>query len=297
MNASQEQTDLPSSTSLELSFLDAARADGRLNNRLRAGWPRFTCLLRVIDDQTSKLLRFKTIHQEAALENQIVIKSPDGTFRAYISRPAKLPAPAVVVLQELFGVNADIRTTCYELAAQGFIAIAPDLFWRQEPGVDLDVTSEADWQHGLRLYGAYDRDAGAKDIMAVVRSVVELPESTGKIALQGYCLGALMAFITAVRSDVDAAVAYHGADTEKYLGEVGRLHAPLLMHLGEEDEFISKTAQTQIKAALAAKANATVYSYPGQRHAFSRHNGAHYNAAAAALANGRTSEFLHQQLR
>src|SRR5579862_333418 len=106
-----------------------------------------------------------------------------------------------------------------------------------------------------------------------------------------------MVFLTAVRHSVDAAVAYHGADTEKYLNEVDGLHAPLLMHLGEEDEFISKPAQAQIKAALANKPNATVYSYPGQYHAFSRHNGAHYNAAAAALANQRTREFLHQQLR
>ena len=121
----------------------------------------------------------------------------------------------MVVLQELFGVNADIRATCDELASQWFIAIAPDLFWRQEAGVDLDVTSEADWQHGLRLYAAFDRDAGVKDIMETVRTAVELPESTGKVALQGYCLGALMAFITATRYEVDAAVAYHGGDTEK----------------------------------------------------------------------------------
>jgi carboxymethylenebutenolidase len=174
------------------------------------------------------------------MENHIIIDSPDGTFRAYISRPAKLPAPAVVVLQELFGVNADIRATCNELAAEGFIAVAPDLFWRQEPGVDLDVRSEAAWQHGLQLYAAYNRDAGVKDIMETVRTAVELPESTGKVALHGYCLGALMAFITAARYEVDAAVAYHGGDTEKYLGEVGGLEAPLLMHLGEEDEFISK---------------------------------------------------------
>src|SRR5271155_5119447 len=172
------------------------------------------------------------------MDNHIVVESPDGTFHAYVARPAKLPAPAVVVLQELFGVNADIRATCDELAAQGFIAIAPELFWRQEPGVDLNV-----------------------------------------------------------RSEVDTAVAYHGADTEKYLGEVGGLDAPLLMHLGEEDEFISRAAQAEIKAALAKKPNATVYSYPGQCHAFSRHNGAHYNAAAATLADGRTSEFLHQYLR
>jgi carboxymethylenebutenolidase len=231
------------------------------------------------------------------VEKQIVIESPDARFHAYIARPAKLPAPAVVVLQELFGVNADIRATCDELATQGFIAIAPDLFWRQEPDVDLDVRSEADWQHGLRLYAAYDRDAGVKDIIATVRTAAGLPGSTGKVALHGYCLGALMAFITAARHDVDAAVAYHGSDTEKYIGEIGGLHAPLLMHLGEEDEFISKAAQAEIKAALAGKANATVHSYPGQRHAFSRHNGAHYNAEAAALANGRTREFLNQQLR
>ena len=228
--------------------------------------------------------------------NKIAIESPNGAFSAYISRPAMLPAPVVVVLQELFGVNADIRATCDELVAQGFIAIAPDLFWRQEPGVDLNVRSEADWQHGLRLYAAYDRDAGARDITEAVRAAVELPESTGRVALQGYCLGALMAFITAARYEVDAAVAYHGSDTEKYLGEVGGLQAPLLMHLGEEDEFISKAAQAEIKAALSRKANASVYSYPGQRHAFSRHNGAHYDAASAALANARTREFLLRHL-
>ena len=178
------------------------------------------------------------------------------------------------------------------------LRVAPDLFWRQEPGVDLNVTSEADWQHGLRLYQAYDRDAGARDIKDTIDAARSLPECNGKVALLGYCLGALMVFMTAVRNDgIDAAVCYHGGDTEKYLGEVDGLHAPLLMHLAEEDEFISKAAQAEIKAALAKKPNATVYSYPGQHHAFSRHNGAHYNAAAAALANGRTSEFLHQQLR
>jgi carboxymethylenebutenolidase len=229
--------------------------------------------------------------------DRITVEGQDGAFNAYIARPKILPAATVVVLQELFGVNADIRKTCDELAEQGFVAVAPDLFWRQEPGVDLSVTSEDDWQHGLRLYQAYDRDAGVRDIRDTLSAVAKLPECTGKIAVQGYCLGALMTFLTAVRCRVDAAVAYHGADTEKYLGEADNLRAPLLMHLGEEDEFISKAAQAQIKAALASKANATVYSYPGQRHAFARHNGAHYNAAAAALANGRTSEFLQRQLR
>jgi carboxymethylenebutenolidase len=231
------------------------------------------------------------------MSNRIAIEGRDGAFDAYVALPMALPAPAVVVLQELFGVNADIRKTCDELAGHGFIAVAPDLFWRQEPGVDLSVTSDTDWQHGLRLYKAYDRDAGARDVKDTANAVAKLPGSTGKVAVLGYCLGALMSFLTAVRYGVDAAVAYHGGDTEKYLGEVDGLTAPLLMHLAEEDEFISKSAQAEIKTVLASKPNATVYSYPGQNHAFARHNGKHYNAGAAALANGRTSEFLHQQLR
>jgi carboxymethylenebutenolidase len=231
------------------------------------------------------------------MNDRISIEGRDGEFAAYIARPKTSPAPAVVVLQELFGVNADIRKTCDELAEQGFIAVAPDLFWRQEPGVDLTVTSEADWQHGLRLYQGYDRDAGVRDIEDTIKAVAKLPGCTGKVAVLGYCLGGLMVFLTAVRYRVDAGVAYHGGDTEKYLGEVGGLHAPLLMHLAEEDEFISKPAQAAIKAALAGKPNATVYSYPGQNHAFSRHGGAHYNAEAAALAHQRTYAFLNRRLR
>ena len=231
------------------------------------------------------------------MKDLITIEGWDGAFGAYIARPKTLPAPAVVVLQELCGVTADIRKTSDELAEQGFLAVAPDLFWRQEPGVDLNVTSEADWQHGLRLYGAYDRDAGVKDVKDTVDAVRNLPEYNSKVAVLGYCLGALMVFLTAVRCHgVDAAVAYHGGDTEKYLGEVDGLNAPLLMHLAGEDEFISKAAQAEIKAALAKRPNATVYSYPGQNHAFSRHNGAHYNAEAAALAHERTYAFLHRQL-
>jgi carboxymethylenebutenolidase len=231
------------------------------------------------------------------MEDRISIEGRDGAFSAYITRPKTLPAPAVVVLHEVFGVNSDIRKTCGELTEQGFIAVAPDLFWRQEPGVDLSVTSEPDWQHGLRLYQAYDRDAGARDIKDTTDVVAKLPGCIGKVAVLGYCLGGLMTFLTAVRYSADAAVVYHGGDTEKYLGEAKGLDAPLLMHLAEEDEFISKAAQAEIKAALASKANVTVYSYPGQHHAFARHNGEHYNAAAAALANGRTREFLNQQLR
>jgi carboxymethylenebutenolidase len=172
--------------------------------------------------------------------HDIGIASQNGKYSDAVETQTPLPAPAVVVLHEVFGVNADIRKTCDELTEEDFIAVAPDLFWRQEPGVDLGVNSEPDWQHGLRLYQAYGRDAGVGDIRHTLDGVAKLPDCKCKIAVQGYCCGALMTFLTAVRSRVDAAVAYHGADTEKYLGEVDNLRAPLLMHLGEEDEFIPR---------------------------------------------------------
>ena len=231
------------------------------------------------------------------VSDRIKIEGSDGSFDAYVAKPDSLPAPAVVVLHEVFGVNADIRQHCDELAEQGFLAVAPDLFWRIEPGVDLSVTSDADWQHAMGLYQAYDRDAGVRDAKDTIDAVAKLPDCTGKVALMGYCLGGLMTYLTAARSGgIAAAVAFHGAETGKYLGEAGGLQGPLLMHLAGEDEFMPKEEQAEIEAALGAKPNAAVYVYPGQFHAFSRNGGAHYDAAAATLANQRTSEFLHQQL-
>src|SRR5260370_22658694 len=105
------------------------------------------------------------------MKDRITIESRDGAFGAYIPRPKTLPAPAVVVLHEGFGGNADIRKTCDELAEQGFIAVAPNLFCRQEPGVALSVTSQPDWQHTLRLYQSYDRDAAATGLKATANAV------------------------------------------------------------------------------------------------------------------------------
>src|ERR1700733_3533427 len=115
------------------------------------------------------------------MKDHITVKGQGGTFAAYIAKPKISPAPAIVVLQELFGVNADIRQTCDELAQQGYVAVAPDLFWRQEPGVDLDVTSDVDWQHGLRLYQAYDRDAGVRDVEDTLDAATKLPDCTGRV--------------------------------------------------------------------------------------------------------------------
>jgi carboxymethylenebutenolidase len=230
------------------------------------------------------------------MNEAIEIQTYDGEFSAYVARPTQASAPVVIVLHEIFGVNEDIRLTCRELADKGFIAIAPDLFWRQERGVDLNNWSEQEWAKGFALYSAYDRDAGIRDIVAVIQASRDLAGSTGKVGVIGFCLGGLMSYLTAARSDVDAAVAYHGGDTEKYLSEATRITAPLMMHLADEDEFISKEAQVLIKAALATVPSARVYSYQGCNHAFARHTGAHYDADAAATASGRTWEFLAEHL-
>jgi carboxymethylenebutenolidase len=227
----------------------------------------------------------------------LTITTEDGAFQAYRARPATLRAPSVVVLHEVFGVNADLRQTCDELARRGFLAVCPDLFWRQSPGTDLGVTSEADWQAGLALYTAYNRDKGVGDIVATMAAAGQLEGASGKVAVMGYCLGGLMTFLTAARAHVDAAVAFHGADTEKYLGETPAIAAPMLIHLAGEDEFMPPAARAAIEAACAKKPNIAVFTYPGCHHAFSRHGGAHYDAAAATLANQRTWDFLAAHLK
>lgn len=231
------------------------------------------------------------------MSDTITVNTPDGGFQAYVARPATLPAPAIVVIQEIFGVNADLRQTCDELAAQGYLAISPDLFWRLEPGVDITDQSEEEWKKGFALYTAFDRDKGIEDIAATMDAARSLPGANGKVGLLGYCLGGLMTFITTAAKGADASVVYYGGETEKYLGEAGGIKNPLLMHIGEEDEYISKEAQAAIIQALQDKPDVQVYTYPGCYHAFARHGGTRYDANAAVLANSRTSEFLKANLK
>lgn len=228
------------------------------------------------------------------MNNTITITTPDGNFAAYLARPSAATAPAIVVNQEIFGINSDMRETCQELAAQGFIAICPDLFWRLEPGVELSHLS--DWPRALALYQAFDRAKGVADIAATLQTARNLPGASGKAGVMGYCLGGLLTFLTAARSGADAAVAYYGAETDKYVSEAPGITAPLLMHLAEEDEFISKDAQKTIVDALAPHPHMEVHRYPNCNHAFARHGGTHFDARAAALANSRTQAFFARHL-
>lgn len=221
---------------------------------------------------------------------------PDGTFSAYVARPAVAPAPAVVVIQEIFGVNADVRATCDVLATQGFLALSPDLFWRLRPGVDLTDQTEIEWQQAMALYKQFDIASGVADIAATLSAARTLAGSSGKVGVLGYCLGGLLTFLTAVRVGADVAVAYYGGGIDKYLGEARTLRAPLMLHFGEQDEFISEEAQRTIKAALRDDPRVQIHTYRGVRHAFARHGGKNYDAEAAEQANARTLEFLRSNL-
>jgi carboxymethylenebutenolidase len=239
-------------------------------------------------------------HPEGApMSERITITTPDGAFGAYLARPAATgaPAPAVVVMQEIFGINADMRETCDTLASQGFIAVCPDLFWRLEPGIDLSDRTQAEWEKGFSLYQAFDFDQGVEDAAATLAHARALPGSSGKAGVMGFCLGGLMTFRTAAKHGADAAVAYYGGGTERYVDEARSLKTPLLMHLAGEDEYISKDAQKTIHTALDAHPQVKIHDYPGCNHAFARHGGQHHDAAAAALADGRTLAFFDTHLK
>jgi carboxymethylenebutenolidase len=234
---------------------------------------------------------------EKFMSGYISVKTTDGSFQAYIARPTDSSSPAVVVIQEIFGVNADLRDTCDELAAQGYLAISPDLFWRMQPGVDMSDQTEAEWKKGFALYEAFDYELGVADIASTMDAARTLAGANGKVGLMGYCLGGLMTFLTTIRRGADASVVYYGAGMEKHLDEVGKVKNPLMIHLGEEDEYISKDAQRAIISALADNPYAKVFTYPGCSHAFARHRGKHYDKDAATLANGRTADFLKSNLK
>jgi carboxymethylenebutenolidase len=227
---------------------------------------------------------------------RISITTDGGAFSAYLARPAVATAPAVVVIQEIFGVNEVMRDITDGLAAQGFLAICPDLFWRIEPGVDITDQSEAEWKKAFELYNTFDVDAGVRDIAATIAQAREDPSCSGKVGAEGFCLGGLLAFLTATRTDVDAAVGYYGVGIESRLAEADKLAEPLMLHVAEEDQFVPKAAQAMIAAALKNHPHVQLYSYPGRDHAFARVGGEHYDAIDAAKANQRTLDFFRKAL-
>jgi len=139
------------------------------------------------------------------MNQRTTIDTPDGSFEAWVAMPASTPAPAIVVVQEIFGINADLRATCRQLAEQGFIAICPDLFWRLQEGVELSDQSEGEWKQAMALYNAFDIDKGVEDIGATMNHARSYPGASGKVGVMGFCMGGLLTFLTSARQDPEAA--------------------------------------------------------------------------------------------
>jgi len=222
------------------------------------------------------------------------IEGQDGAFRAYVARPSGQSKGTVVLAQEIFGVNAVMRGKADWLASEGFWALAPDLFWRLEKDVDITDQSEAEWAKAMGLMKRFNVDAGVRDMSATIAAARGW--GAKKVGVMGYCLGGLVAYLCACRTDCDASVAYHGGGIHMHLDEGKSIKKPLLMHNAAKDAFIPASAQDAISAAFAGNPLVTIYTYADVDHAFTREGGAHYHHPSKQLADGRTIAFLTQNL-
>ena len=228
----------------------------------------------------------------------ITIRASDGSgeFSAYVARPASGSGPGVLCIQEIFGINHAMRDIAEHWAGQGYVAVAPDLFWRQEPGVDITDRTDEEWAKAFSLYKGFDVDKGIDDLRATVSHMRAMSGCSGKVGTVGFCLGGKLAYMLACRADTDANVGYYGVGIEELLDEAASITKPLMLHIAEEDGFVPKEAQAKVRDGLAGNPHATVHTYPGMDHAFARIGGKPYDEGNADLANGRTAELFRKAL-
>ena len=226
----------------------------------------------------------------------ISVQGSDGSFGAYLASPASGRGPGIIVIQEIFGVNKVVRAICDQHAAQGRFALAPDLFWRLEPGVQLTDKTQEDWGRAFGLMQRFDVDKGVNDIQASLRHLREVKGFTGKAGTVGYCLGGQLAFLASTRADTDASVGYYGVNLQNRLNEAGKIRKPLMLHIAAKDQYCPPEAQKQIIEGLKGNPLVTIHVYPETDHAFAREGGQNYDKACADLANSRTDALFRQHL-
>lgn len=228
----------------------------------------------------------------------IAIRSLDGaTFNGYAAHPKADSAPGIVVIHGIFGVNVTMRRVCDSLAAQGYLALCPDLFWRQEPHVSLAEQSQADLDRALALYKNFDVEASVRDLLATLAHMRQMRGCNGKVGAVGYCLGGKLAWILSSRSDVDCVAVYYGVGLENLLDEIHEIRMPVLLHIAEKDKFVAPAAQQKILAALKRNSAIAAITYPDAQHAFAHPGGQTFHPQAAVLADNRTAEFLGDCLK
>jgi carboxymethylenebutenolidase len=220
----------------------------------------------------------------------------DGSFDAFVAEPEGTPRGAIIVIQEIFGVNEGIRRKCGRLAALGYLAVAPDLFWRLEPGVELDPDIEPEFKQALDLMGRFDQDRGVADIEATIRAArARLPEG-GKVGCVGYCLGGRLAYMTAARTDVDASVGYYAVGLDNILHERNAIAKPLMLHIAGADGFVPPETQAKMHEALDDHPRVTLHDYPGEDHGFAAEMGKRRSEEAAQRADRRTEAFFAEHV-
>lgn len=220
----------------------------------------------------------------------------EGGFDAYVAEPAGAPRGAIVVIQEIFGINEGIRRKCDRFAAEGYLALAPDLFWRLEPGVQLDPDVEPEFKRALDLMGRFDQDQGVRDIEAAIRAARARLPAGGKVGVVGYCLGGRLAYMAAARTDVDASVGYYAVGLPNILHERNAIAKPLLLHIAGADHFVPPEQQQAMHQALDDQPRVTLYDYPGEDHGFATEMGKRRSDAAARLADERTDAFFAEHI-
>ena len=219
-----------------------------------------------------------------------------GRFLAYVAEPEGIPRAAIVVIQEIFGVNPGIRQKCDDWAAMGYLALAPDLFWRLQPGIELDPDIPEQFQQALGWMNKFDQTKGIEDIESTIKAARAKLGGSGKVGAVGYCLGGRLAFMTATRTDSDATVGYYGVNIDNLLGEKHGIARPVLLHIPQADHFVSPEAQAAMHEGLDDHPKVTLYDYAGKDHGFADTFGKRRSDDAAKLADGRTAEFFAKNL-
>ena len=216
-----------------------------------------------------------------------------GSFGAYVATPASgTGGPGVLVIQEIFGVNQVMRDLCDGFAKQGYIAMCPDLFWRQEPGIQITDKTEAEWAKAFSLYKGFDEAKGVADLVASLDALRKYPGCSGRVGTVGFCLGGKLAYLAAARGVGAASVAYYGVGIENSLQEADGILGPLMLNFGERDRYVPPAARAKIAVALEGKFQVESYTYESADHGFYTRG----DPETIALARKRTNAFLNQAL-